>query len=100
MADFYQTGIIATLHRLGQGDLSIIERQLEFFSRQQPIALVLPALYTEFEKPAMDTILSELSGATYVKQFVLTLAQATAAQFEEVKQRVSGLPGQVRVLWH
>jgi len=44
MADFYQTGIIATLHRLGQGDLGMIERQLEYFSRQQPIALVLPAL--------------------------------------------------------
>src|SRR5579883_1840323 len=39
MADFYQTGIIATLHRLGQGDLAMVERQLEYFSRQQPIAL-------------------------------------------------------------
>jgi glucosyl-3-phosphoglycerate synthase len=100
MADFYQTGVIATLHKLGQGDLGILERQLEYFSRQQPIALVLPALYSEFEKPAMDTILSELSGATYVRQFVLTLAQATAEQFEEVQKRVSGLPGEVRVLWH
>jgi glucosyl-3-phosphoglycerate synthase len=100
MADFYQTGIIATLHRLGQGDLGMVERQLEYFSRLQPIALVLPALYSEFEKPAMDTILSELSGATYVRQFVLTLAQATASQCEEVQRRVSGLPGDVRVLWH
>ena len=100
MADFYQTGVIATLHRLGQGDLGMIERQLDYFSRQQPIALVLPALYSEFEKPAMDTILSELSGATYVRQVVLTLAQATSKQFEEVQRRVSVLPGEVRVLWH
>jgi len=99
MADFYQTGVIATLHRLGNGDLGVVERQLEYFSRQQPIALVLPALYAEFEKPAMDVILSELSQATYVRQFVLTLAQATAEQFEEVQHRVSGLPGEVRVLW-
>ena len=100
MADFYQTGIIATLHRLGQGNLQVIERQLEYFSRQQPIALVLPALYSEFEKPAMDSILSELRGATYLRQIVLTLAQATAEQFEEVQKRVSVLPGEVRVLWH
>ena len=99
MADFYQTGVVATLHRLGHGDLGIIERQLEYFSRQQPIALVLPALYAEFEKPAMDVILGELSQATYVRQFVLSLAQATAEQFEEVQRRVSILPGEVRVLW-
>ena len=100
MADFYQTGVIATLHRLGQGNLEVVERQLEYFSRQQPIALVLPALYSEFEKPAMETILSELRRATYVRQVVLTLAQATAEQFEEVQKRVSVLPGDVRVLWH
>ena len=34
MADFYQTGIIATLHRLGQGDLGMIERQLDYFDSE------------------------------------------------------------------
>jgi hypothetical protein len=58
MADFYQMGVIATLHRLGAGNVGILERQLEYFSRQQPIALVLPALYSEFEKPAMDTMIA------------------------------------------
>jgi glucosyl-3-phosphoglycerate synthase len=99
MADFYQTGVIATLHRLGEGDLRNIEAQLEYYARQQPIAVVLPALYSEFEKPAMDTILAELCQVQYVKQFVVTLAQATADQFEEVVQRLSILPGDVRVLW-
>lgn len=99
MADFYQTGVIATLHRLGEGDLRNIEAQLEYFARQQPIAVILPALYSEFEKPAMDTILAELCQVQYVKQFVVTLAQATAEQFEEVVQRLSILPGDVRVLW-
>jgi glucosyl-3-phosphoglycerate synthase len=100
MADFSQMGVIATLHRLGSGDIGIVERQLEYFARQQPIALVLPALYSEFEKPAMDTILAELSQASYVRQFVLSLAQATQEQFEEVSRRMSVLPGDVRVLWH
>lgn len=100
MADFYQMGVIATLHRLGAGDVGILERQLEYFSRQEPIALVLPALYSEFEKPAMDTMLAELSQASYVQQFVLSLAQATQEQFEDVQRRLSILPGDVRVLWH
>jgi glucosyl-3-phosphoglycerate synthase len=100
MADFSQIGVIATLHRLGTGDVGVVERQLDYFARQQPIALVLPALYSEFEKPAMNTILAELSQATYVRQFVLSLAQATRDQFEEVTRRLSVLPGDVRVLWH
>lgn len=100
MADFSQIGVIATLHRLGTGDVGIVERQLEYFSRQQPIALVLPALYAEFEKPAMATILAELSQATYVRQVVLSLAQATRDQFEDVTRRLSVLPGDVRVIWH
>lgn len=99
MADFYQTGVIATLHRLGSGDLGILERQLEYFSRQQPIALVLPALYSEFEKPAMNTMLAELAKVRYIQQFVLTLAQATREQFEDVQERLSNLHGDVRVLW-
>jgi len=99
MTDFYQTGVIATLHRLGEGDLGNVERQLEYFSRQQPIVVVLPALYSEFQKPAMDTILAELCQVNYVQQFVVTLAQATAGQFDDVVQRLSILPGEVRVLW-
>src|SRR5258708_35336630 len=100
MADFYQMGVMSTLHRLGSGEVGNLERQLEYFSRQQPIALVLPALYSEFEKPAMDTMIAELSQATYVRQFVLSLAQATQDQFEDVQRRPSVLPGAVRVLWH
>ena len=100
MADFSQIGVIATLHRLGTGDVGIVERQLEYFSRQQPIALVLPALYSEFEKPAMSTILAELTQATYLRQVVLSLAQATRDQFEDVTRRLSILPGDVRVIWH
>ena len=44
-------------------------------------------------------MLAELSRVRYVQQFVLTLAQATREQFEEVQYRLSGLHGEVRVLW-
>jgi hypothetical protein len=91
MADFYQTGVIATLHRLGEGDLGNVERQLEYFSRQQPIAVVLPALYSEFQKAAMDTILAELCQVNYFRQFVVTLAQATAEQFDDADAMINGL---------
>ena len=100
MADFCQTGMVTTLHRLGQLKLESLEQQLEYFAEQQPIALVLPALYSEFEKPAMAGILHELSRVRYVKQFIVTLAQAQAEQVREVQQRLAFLPGEVRVLWN
>jgi glucosyl-3-phosphoglycerate synthase len=53
MADFHQTGIITTLHRLGNPSLQRLEGELELYARRRPIALVLPALYTEFEGAAM-----------------------------------------------
>ena len=100
MADFCQTGMVTTLHRLGQLKLESLEQQLEYFAEQQPIALVLPALYSEFEKPAMAGILHELSRVRYVKQFVIALAQAGADQVRDVQQRLAFLPGEVRVIWN
>ncbi len=100
MSDFYQTGAVTTLHRLGEHKLEILEQQLERFAQEQPIALVLPALYAEFEKPALDGILDQLRQVRYVRQFVVTMARTTAAQFREARQRLSVLPGEVRIVWN
>ena len=34
MPDFFQTGAIATLHRLGRTDLPRLERELEEFAKE------------------------------------------------------------------
>ena len=99
MGDFYQTGVVTTLHRLGEYKVEFLEQQLERFALQQPIALVLPALYAEFENPAMESILEQLSQVRYVKQFVVSMARTSPAQFQEAQQRLAVLPGEVRVVW-
>jgi len=100
MADFYQTGVVATLHRLGESRPEVLEQQLERHAEHQPIALVLPALYAEFEKPSMERILAELSQVRYIRQVILALAKADKAQFRDVAQRLSVLPGEVKVIWN
>jgi len=100
MSDFYQTGQVTTLHRLGENKLEVLEQQLERFAEQQPVALVLPALYVEFENPAMETILRELRQVRFVKQFVVTMARTTKEQFREAQQRLAVLPGEVRIVWN
>lgn len=99
MSDFYQAGMVATLHRLGGPRLDALEGQLEHFAWQQPIALVLPALYSEFENHAMNGILAELRQVRYIRQFVFALANATPEQFQSVQERVADLPGEVRIIW-
>ncbi len=100
MSDFYQSGPVTTLHRLGEHKLEVLEQQLERFAQDQPLALVLPALNTEFENPALDEILAQLCQVRYVSQFVFTLAQTSADQFHEAHQRLSILPGEVRLIWN
>ncbi len=47
MSDFYQTGVVATFHRLGRTELKKIEAELSWYVQERPIALVLPSLSRE-----------------------------------------------------
>jgi glucosyl-3-phosphoglycerate synthase len=100
MSDFYQTGVIATLHRLGRPNAQKIESELETFARQRPIALVLPSLYSEFESGALPRIIEQLTEAKYLRQIVLTLGGADADQFSQAKDYLAKLPQQVRIIWN
>ncbi|MBU1600059.1 glycosyl transferase, partial [bacterium] len=76
MGDFFQNGMINTLHRLGDLNLKRLERRLEKHSKRRPVALVLPALYSDLKSPAMAGILAILKEVNYIRQLVLALAKA------------------------
>jgi glucosyl-3-phosphoglycerate synthase len=98
MSDFHQTGVIATLHRLGNPTLERIETELREFSANRPVALALPALHSEFEGKAMPRIVEELAKVDYLKQVVLVLGKANERQFAEVRKYLSPIRGEVRVI--
>ena len=98
MSDFYQTGIITTLHRLGKPSLERIEGELLHFSRTRPVALVLPALYSEFEGPAMPKIVEELAKVKYLCEIVLVLDRASEKEFQRARQFLSAVPGGVKII--
>ncbi|TNF84969.1 MAG: glycosyl transferase [Acidobacteria bacterium] len=100
MADFFQNGIIATLQKLKERPLQAMEEELQRFSEEQKIALLLPALYSEFEGEAMPAIIQELEGADYLHRIILSLDRADREQFEDVKHRMSVLPAEVSILWN
>ncbi len=74
MADFHQTGVISTLHRLGGPDVTRLERELVSYSHQRPIALVLPTLFSEIRGPALKEIVEVLARVPYLGQVVVSLS--------------------------
>lgn len=99
MADFYQTGVVPTLHRLKPNSLERLELDLERFSRSRPIGLVLPALYSEFETPAMKGIVPQLQQVKYLERIVLVLARANREQFARARSFFKAFYTPVTVMW-
>ncbi|CAA6822139.1 MAG: Glycosyltransferase [uncultured Sulfurovum sp.] len=100
MADFFQNGLITTLQNLSDRTLEQMEADLEEFSDRHNMVLLLPALYSEFETPAMEQILKELKGVKYLYKIILGLDRATKEEFEKVKEIMSTLDARVDVLWN
>ncbi|MFQ5901806.1 MAG: glycosyl transferase, partial [Thermodesulfobacteriota bacterium] len=98
MADFYQGGVITTFHRLGKPNLGKIEQELELYAKAKPIALVLPALFSDVQGEAMKGIMEELKKVRYIREIILTLGHATDEEFKWVKEFMSILPQEVKVI--
>lgn len=99
MGDFYQSRVIATFHQLGNRDLGELESELERLAERHHLALVLPALFSEFEGNALPGIVEHLKGASYVDEIVLVLGRASAEQFEYARKFMSVLPQKVNIIW-
>jgi glucosyl-3-phosphoglycerate synthase len=99
MADFYQTGNVTTLHRLTQNQTTRLEADLEKFTRNRPIGLVLPALYSEFETIAMQRIVKELQTVRYLQRIVLPLGRASVDQFLTARSFFENYYTPVSVIW-
>ena len=100
MADFYQNGIITTLHNLHQRSLEDLESELRKFSKKRPMALVLPSLYSELEGDALPNIVKELEKVDYLNQIVIGLDRATEAQYIAALKFFKPLGDKVKVLWN
>lgn len=100
MSDFYQTGVVATLHRLGKSNLEEIESKLTRYALERPIALVLPSLYSELAGEALTRIVDQLKDVKYIKEIVITLGPASDKEYQNARQFFSTLPQKTCVIWN
>ncbi len=100
MSDFFQNGAITTIPKLGDRSIDDMEKELLKLSKRRNMVLILPALYSEFETPAMQKIVKELKEVHYLYRIVVGLDEATQEEFEKVKTFMSVLPTKVDVIWN
>lgn len=101
MSDFFQTGAIATLHRLNSGSLPQLERELATYAEETPIGLVLPCHIRELGTTALRRIARELKGVSYLRQIVVGIDGATSKrQWRRAKAFFHHLPQKPILLWN
>lgn len=99
MSDFYQTGVVSTLHRLGRPDLKGLEAELKEHGRHRPIALILPTTFSDFQSEAFSNILEVLKGVNYLEEIVVVMNKTNAMQFMQTKKILSELPFRPKIVW-
>jgi hypothetical protein len=97
MSDFFQQGLISTLHRL----VPVQTRdQIEDLRADESITLVLPCHYTEIGTAALKTIISALDEGTFIGNVVISMNGIPEDRISDVKRFWSGLKLPHVVLWN
>ena len=86
MSDFHQNGVISTLHNLSNRSLDEIELELREYSKEAPIELILPSLYSELKGDALKNIVSCLSNVKYLNHITIGLDKADKSEFIKAKK--------------
>jgi glucosyl-3-phosphoglycerate synthase len=100
MADFAQNGVIGTLHNLRNRSTEELEAELVEFSKDTPMSLLLPCLYSELEGPAMGPIVEELAKIPYLTEIIIGLDRANEREFQAARRFFDRLPQKYVVLWN
>ncbi len=100
MADFHQHGIVTALHQMNTRTLDDLEGELLEFRKTDPMALILPSLYSELEGPALPKIVDELCQVPYLDQIVIGLDRADESQYRYALDFFNRLPQRPEILWN
>lgn len=99
MSDFYQTGVVSTLHRLGKPNLEALESELLGHAKHRPIALILPTTFSDFQADAFKKILENLAGVKYLEEIVVVMNKTDTMEFRQAKKVLSEMPFKTKIVW-
>ena len=93
MSDFFQSGVITTLHSLGGSSLGRLEAEIKHCSRERPIALVLPCLHSEIKGAGLARIVEVLREVPYLQQVIVSVSGTSRRdEFDAVRRFFQSIP--------
>jgi glucosyl-3-phosphoglycerate synthase len=100
MPDFFQNGVITTLHDLGTISRDHLESLLARVTRRYKLGLILPVTASDMRAEPFARVVHELEGVSYIEQIVVVLGVAPEVQdYVETRDRVKPLGEKACVLW-
>jgi len=100
MSDFFQNGIVTTLHDLGHRSQEDLEAEVARQVGRSPVALVLPCLASELDGPALEPFVRHLATMSWLGSIVVGLDQADGAAFQRARRLFASLPQPHQVIWN
>jgi glucosyl-3-phosphoglycerate synthase len=100
MSDFHQVGPVTALPRLVARPIEELEERILGLARRFPVALVLPMIPSEMDRPALRGILDELTKVSYLDSLVISLNKATADDHLRCQDFFARYPGRKVILWN
>ena len=77
-----------------------MEEELVKFSKERPIELILPSLYSELEGPALNNIVNVLSKNKFLSYVTVGLDKANKSQFKDAKKFFKKLNLPHSIIWN
>ena len=100
MSDFHQFGPVTALPRLVARPIEDLEARVLALTRRFPVALVIPMLPSEMDRPALARILEELTKVSYVDTLLISLNRATAEDHARAQDYFASYEGRKVILWN
>jgi len=100
MSDFHQSGPVTALPRLVALSLDKLEERILALTQRFPVALVIPMVPDEMDRPALAGILDELIQVPYLDTLVVSLNHATADDYARAHDFFAEYPGRKVLLWN
>ena len=100
MSDFHQFGPVTALPRLVTRPVEDLERQILALTTRFPVALVIPIVPSEMDRPALGRILEELCRVAYVDTLTVSLNKATREDYARANDYFAPYPWRKVILWN
>ena len=105
MGSFYQNGIVANLHDFSYGSSSEnnykkLENELVHFSKDNPMELILPSLFSEINGSALPNIVNEINKPKFLNHVVVGLDKSNSQESKTAFKFFDQLKIPFSILWN